>query len=121
MFQQPSPKNVRSDASDVILLFTDGAPNPEYPNSNSERRKKKDQKRIADYYASMLKNKGVRIIGVAGGKPENVRKFRPYVEGWATSPDDVYESELDQLDRVVDKIVKDSCTAPGEYLSFEGA
>ncbi|XP_028404179.1 uncharacterized protein LOC114526851 [Dendronephthya gigantea] len=115
MFQQPSPKNVRPDVPDVILLFTDGAPNPEFPTSKSERQKKMDQKRIADKYVSILKNKNVKIVGITGGKPAQVRKFKPYVEDWASSPDDVSESELDHLDEIVDKIVKDSsCIAPAK-------
>ena len=108
-FGRKNPENYRADVGDVILLFTDGAPNPDYTGYTSERLRKLDQKRMADEYSEKLKNNSVLIVGLAAGQPERVAKFKPFLKTWATSPNLVFEAQLDKLDNVLNELVDASC------------
>ncbi|XP_028404264.1 uncharacterized protein LOC114526919 [Dendronephthya gigantea] len=108
-FSKRNPENYRADVEDVILLFTDGAPNPDYTGYRSQRLQKQNQKRIADETAEKLKNNSVLIVGLAAGQPDKVAKFKPFLENWATSPDLVFEAQLDKLDKVLNELVDASC------------
>ena len=108
-FKRRNPENYRVDAGDVILLITDGAPNPDYTGYRSPRRRKLDQKRMADEYSGMLKNNSVLIVGLAAGRPERVAEFKPFLKTWATSPDLVFEAQLDTLHIVLNELVDTLC------------
>ena len=86
MFLKKSPENDRKNVDDVILLFTDGK-----PNSQDTSQEFAD----ADYYSKILKNeKNIRIIVVTAG---DISSYRSSIQGWASSPHLVFETELDKL------------------------
>ena len=98
VFSKKSPFNYRGDVDDVILLFTDGNPNPE-----------DEQTSKANKYSKILKTRNVTIAGLAAGVPDEVEKFKHNIKKWTTSPQLVFEAELGQLDTVISKLVKASC------------
>ena len=86
MLLKKSPGNDRKYVDDVILLFTDGKPNA---------RKRLQEISDADYYSKVLKSeKNIKIIVVAAG---DVYAYRSNIQGWASSPDLVFETELTKL------------------------
>ena len=99
VFSERSPSNHRGDVDDVILLFTDGNPNPT-----------DTQMPLANKYAKILKSRNVTIVGLAAGVPDDVVKFKHNIQRWATSPQLVFEAELNNLDNVISKLVKASCS-----------
>ncbi len=86
LFSERSPSNHRGDVDDVILLFTDGNPNPT-----------DTQMPLANKYAKILKSRNVTIVGLAAGVPDDVVKFKHNIQRWATSPQLVFEAELNNL------------------------
>ncbi len=97
MFIERSPFNHRGNVDDVILLFTDGNPNPE-----------DKQTRKANKYSKILKNRNITITGLAAGVPDEVEKFKHNIKKWATSPQLVFEAELSQLDTVISNKTSES-------------
>jgi hypothetical protein len=96
--------NHRPEAEDVILLFTDGAPNAR------KRKTLNEQIELADKCSkSLMNDKDIKIVSLAVG---NWEKFVPAIEKWS-SEDSVYTAGLDDLDKVLDKTVKGTCT-PGK-------
>ena len=97
MFSRKSPRNDRENVEDVILLFTDGKPEANDPKAEIAE---------ADKYSKILKNeKNIKIIGVAAG---NVSSYRSNIQGWASSPNLVFETGLKKLDvtKNVEKLVE---------------
>ena len=108
-FAKQGPLNHREDVADVILLFTDGKPNP---NSGTE-----DQTTVALKYSTILKEKNVKIFGLAAGTERNLKQYSPLIEKWSSKPSTEYffKSDISNLDRVVDNIVGPLCgPAAGE-------
>ena len=70
VFSERSPSNHRGDVDDVILLFTDGNPNPT-----------DTQMPLANKYAKILKSRNVTIVGLAAGVPDEVVKFKQISKG----------------------------------------
>ena len=95
------------------MLFTDGRPNPDLL-KKKRRNKSKDQTKPANDISRILKEeKNITIVGLAGGKKDNIAKFRGYINTWA-SPKLVFESKLEKLDNVIDELIAASCKA-GKY------
>ena len=97
MFKEKSPINDRKNVENVILLFTDGK--PEANDAEAEIAE-------ADKYSKILKKeKNIKIIGVAAG---NVSLYRSNIQGWASSPDLVFETGVEKLNvtKNVEKLVE---------------
>ncbi|XP_028404178.1 uncharacterized protein LOC114526850 [Dendronephthya gigantea] len=120
-FNEKSPKNHRDGIDDIILLFTDGRPNPDFTTEEHKDRKNKkaDQTKPADKASKTLKENNVTIIGLAGGKEENIRDFRSYIKRWS-SPNQVFESKLDELPNLIDQLVEDFCKTGTKPCGCEG-
>jgi hypothetical protein len=107
VFSKRSPSNHRDHVDDVVLLLTDGAPNPIVKQTSK-----------ADEYAKILKSRNVTIIGLAIGNATIVRDFKPNIEEWATSPELVFEAEIENLQKITNELVDASCNTPdaGNFL-----
>ncbi len=76
-------------------MFTDGATRDQH---------------VAVKHANKMKERGVHIIGIAAGPKRE--DFKDQVEEVASSPDDVFMVEFDQLQDVIHKLVNKVCKAP---------
>ena len=108
-FSKNNPLNHRAEFSDVILLFTDG--NPQGYRGN--RRKTQEQKDLVVKYSALLRNRGVKIIGMAvetGGKLD-----KTFIADLSTDGK-VISATLDNLDNVLRELVAETCgkVAKGE-------
>jgi hypothetical protein len=65
---------------------------------------------VARKHADKLKQRGVHIIGIAAGSKR--REFKDQVEEIASSPEDVFMVEFDQLQDVIYTLVNKVCKAP---------
>ena len=99
MFWKKSPGNNRDDVEDVILLFTDGRPEVDGPAPKAEAEIQK-----ANYYSDKLKEKNVKIVGVAAGQPDQIASFIGNIKQWATHPSLVIKTGLKALE--IEKNVK---------------
>ena len=107
VFSQVSPLNARPNVADVAILMTDGEP---------RGRRKNDQLNLALKYSSSLKNKSILIVGIAVGYPSIVKKFYQVILTMATSRSTMFNSEFDDLDKILNQLVDASCTPfkPGD-------
>lgn len=85
----------RPEVEDVLIVFTDGAT--------------RDQS-VAMKHADLMKARGVHIIGIAAG-PKRL-EFKYQVEEIASSSDDVFMVEFDQLENLIYTLVNKVCKAP---------
>ena len=85
----------RPEVQDILIVFTDGAT--------------RDQN-VAMKHADLMKARNVSIIGIAAGPKR--REFKYQVEEIASSPDDVYLVEFDQLENLIHTLVNKVCKAP---------
>ena len=92
----------RPEVEDILIVFTDGAT--------------RDQ-RVAVKYADKMKQRGVHIIGIAAGSKRE--DFKGQLEEIASSPDDLFMVEFDQLQDVIHKLVNKVCKAPpSKYIYY---
>ena len=114
VFRKQSPLNHRESVADVILLFTDGKPNPNAPPEF-------DQRPVALNYSAILKQtKKVKIVGLAVGTEQNLLEYSNLIEKWSSNPstENFFESNLNNLESVVDSIVGPLCSpAAGKWMS----
>ena len=117
MFAKNNPENDRDDVEDVILLFTDGRPEPKTVEETVNEIKK------ANKYANILKKqKNIKIVGVAAGKAKQIKTFIGNIKEWATHPSLVVETGLQELKikenvkNLVDNLVNPLCRPPPTTL-----
>ena len=118
-FSSPSPLNHRKDVADVILLFTDGRPNP-HKNTDED-----NQIPVAKDYSKKLKEKKVQIFGLAAGKKSFLKGAADLIKKMSSQPSTKYfiKSNIEHVDsllvdNLVDKIVGPSCNpAAGKWIS----
>jgi hypothetical protein len=105
-FKSASPLNHRAGVDDIVMLFTDGEPNPS--------KGRKNQIPVADTFSTELKNKNVKIIGLAVGKEDVLKDFYSYIVDWSSPPekDYVFKADLTELNDVVNKLVGPLCDLP---------
>lgn len=89
----------RPNIPDILILYTDGAAS---------------DKNTASQEAEELKKRGVTLICVGFGDPLTVQKFLPDLEKMASptcngSGKLVFSADFDDLDKIVDSIVKEAC------------
>lgn len=85
----------RPEVDDILIVFTDGAT--------------RDQ-RVAVRYADKMKARNVHIIGIAAGPKRH--EFKHQVEEIASTPEDVYMVEFDDLEAMLFRLVNNVCKAP---------
>ena len=116
-FTQTSPFNYRKGVEDVIFLFTDGEPNA------GSKTLTKEQKDMAEQYSKTLKeDKKVKIIGLAVGNDEKVKKFNQTIIDLSSKPgkkNEKYYFQTDltreDLSNIVDQLVGPLCTPAGKF------
>lgn len=92
----------RPEVEDILIVFTDGAT--------------RDQS-VAIKHADLMKARKVHIIGIAAG-PKRL-EFKPQVEEIASSPEDVFMVEFDQLENLIFQLVNRVCKAPPSKFSIK--
>ena len=104
IFKLPSPSNHRPGIDDVIMLFTDGRPNPNGPPEH-------DQIPVANNFSAKLKNKNVKIIALAVGDLSTDIENHNLLKNWASLPskDYFYETNGWDLNNIEDKLVNPLC------------
>ena len=106
-FPDKNPLNHRAEYADVVLLFTDG--NPQGYRGN--RRKTQEQKDLVVKYSALLRNRGVKIIGMAvetGGKLD-----KTFIADLSTDGK-VISATLDNLDNVLRELEAETCGKAAE-------
>lgn len=92
----------RPDASNVLLLFTDGQATD------------KGGENVQVEEAKKLKNAGVKIITIAMGKKKTIAKFRSKLIAMASKASGTnkplqYEAAFNKLDSISNVLVKETC------------
>ena len=89
----------RPDVPDYLIIFTDG---------------QASDRTLTFRNAKKLKEKGVKIVAIGAGKDKF--EFLGQLEQIASTPSDVWMADFDNLNEIVDVIVKDVvneiCPAP---------
>lgn len=92
----------RPEVEDILIVFTDGAT--------------RDQS-VAVKYANKMKQRGIQIIGIAAGPKR--KEFKGQVEAIASSPEDVFMVEFDQLQGFIYTLVNKVCKIPpSKYIDY---
>lgn len=104
VFTQNNPRNNRLGVQDVVVIITDGDPYAGNIDNVLE-------KTMAN--ASVIKEKGIQIVGAAVGNEAMRAKLRPKLEAMATSAEFVVEADFKDIKTIRSMLISKTCRIPG--------